>query len=93
MGKVYSPEFKGQVCKRIIEGGEKEQFEKRFQKISEAISSDNFEKIYRKFRLGYEFPVKRKLADLFSRDGVSFSIFPRLMKFIIKFFKIAVFRR
>ncbi|MCI2046962.1 MAG: transposase [Faecalibacterium sp.] len=23
MGKVYSPEFKGQVCKRIIEGGEK----------------------------------------------------------------------
>lgn len=23
MGKVYSPEFKGQVCKRIIDGGEK----------------------------------------------------------------------
>ena len=23
MGKVYSPEYKGQVCKRIIEGGEK----------------------------------------------------------------------
>ncbi|CAB1245683.1 transposase [Ruminococcaceae bacterium BL-4] len=23
MGKVYSPEFKVQVCKRIIEGGEK----------------------------------------------------------------------
>ena len=23
MGKVYSPEYKGQVCKRTIEGGEK----------------------------------------------------------------------
>lgn len=23
MGKIFSPEFKGQVCKRIVEGGEK----------------------------------------------------------------------
>jgi poly-gamma-glutamate capsule biosynthesis protein CapA/YwtB (metallophosphatase superfamily) len=77
----------------IIDDKEKNEFDDYFKKISEVITSKEYISTYRKFRLTYEFPYKKRLKEIFTQRNINFSLVPRLIKFIRKFISIALFRR
>lgn len=67
-------------------------FLKYFKDISNAIKSDRFNSLFRKYRFQKEFPLNEFLGRL-RKEGFSFSIVPRFAKILVKFFKIAVLKR
>jgi len=78
---------------QLVEGEKKDKFLAYYKNISDILVSKKYNSVFRKFRLSFEFPLKQKMTAIFRKEGLSFSLPLRLLKFLVKFFKIGLLRK